>query len=192
MESIQLTALSELDAVNNIIGTIGEAPINTLDDMTDVDAINALRILRDVSRQEQSRGWTFNKIPHFTLVPDEDTNKIYWNDDFLYMKDNHGLKLVKSGEFVKDLFRNNTVFKHPLDVQLVIYLPFESLPEQMRNYILAKACFLFQARYFGDDSLAKITQGQIQEAWQHLQEFEIDNNNFTMLDHTYVRKLRMR
>lgn len=70
---MQLTALTELDAVNSIIGTIGEAPINSLEELTDVDAINALRILRNISRQEQSRGWTFNKTPHFTLNPDVDT-----------------------------------------------------------------------------------------------------------------------
>ncbi len=29
---MQLTALTELDAINSIIGTIGEAPINSLED----------------------------------------------------------------------------------------------------------------------------------------------------------------
>lgn len=189
---MQITALTELDAVNSIIGTIGEAPINTLEQLTDVDAINALRILRSISRQEQSRGWTFNKTPHFTLNPAVDSKKIPWNESYLYLKDNHGKKLVRQGEYVKDLFEDTLIFEHPLDVEIVLYLDFEYLPEQMRNYILAKACFVFQSSYFGDDSLTKITQQEISEAWQHLMEFEIDNNNESMLDNTYVQQLMLR
>lgn len=189
---MQITALTELDAVNSIIGTIGEAPINSLDELTDIDAINALRILRNISRQEQSRGWTFNKTPHFTLNPDTDSKKIPWSSNYLYLKDNHGLKLVRSGNYVKDLFKDTLIFEHPLDVEIVLYIDFESLPEQMRNYILAKACFVFQSSYFGDDNLTKITQQEIAEAWQQLQEFEIDNNSYSMLEHTDVYKLRMR
>lgn len=192
MESIQLTALTELDAVNNIIGTIGEAPIDSIDDMTDVDAINALRILRDVSRQEQARGWSFNKSPHFTLTPNADNKKINWNDNFLYLKDNGDRKLIRYESYVKDLMNDTVVFESPLDVEIVLYVPYEYLPEQMRKYILAKACFVFQSRYFGDDMLTKVTQQEVQEAWQHLQEFEIDNNNFSMLDNTYVQELRLR
>lgn len=192
MESLELMALTELDAVNTIIGTIGESPINTLEDMTDVDAINALRILRNISRQEQARGWSFNRVPCFTLHPEED-NKIRWNDNFLFLKSHLPChKLIHSGEYVKDLMRDSFIFCQPINVEIVLYVPFEELPEQMRSYVLAKACFEFQASYFGDDTLVKVTQMKIQEAWQHLQEFEIDNNNYSMLDMTYVRKLMRR
>lgn len=193
MESMQLSALTELDAVNRIIGTIGESPIDTLEDMTDVDSINAYRILQDINRQEQARGWSFNRIPHFTLTPDKYTKKIPWNNNFLFLKANHWVhKLIRHGEFVKDLRRNSDIFEHPVDVEIVLYVPFEELPEQMRNYIVAKACYVFQNSYFGDDSLTRTTQMQMQEAWQHLQEFEIDNNNYSMFDLTYVRKLLLR
>lgn len=189
---MQITALTELDAVNSIIGTIGEAPINNLEELTDVDAINALRILRSISRQEQARGWTFNKMPHFLLNPNMDTKRIPWNSNYLYVKENHGLKLVRQGDYVKDLFNNTMTFEQPLDVEIVLALDFENLPEQMRNYILAKACFVFQSSYFGDDSLTKITQQEIAEAWQQLMEFEVDNNNISMLEHTDVYRLRKR
>ena len=58
---MEITALNELDAVNEIIGTLGESPINSLENMSNIDAINALRILRTISRQEQARGWSFLK-----------------------------------------------------------------------------------------------------------------------------------
>lgn len=192
MSYLQLTPTDELSAVNHIIGTIGEAPIDTIDNMTDVDAINAYSILQHISRQEQARGWTFNKISHFVLNPDTNNNRIPWHSDYLFLKDNAGHKLIKHGDFVKDLTTNSLIFKEALDVEAVVFVPFEYLPEAMKNYILTKACFVFQSRYFGDDALTKITQAQIQEAWQYLQEYEIDNNSFSMLDNTYVQKLRLR
>lgn len=192
MSYLQLTPTDELSAVNHIIGTIGEAPIDTIDKMTDVDAINAYTILNAISRQEQARGWTFNKISNFVLNPDTNNNMIPWHSDYLFLKDNAGHKLINYGGYVKDLTINSSVFRKPLEVEAVVFVPYEYLPEAMKNYILTKACFVFQSRYFGDDSLAKITQAQIQEAWQYLQEFEIDNNSFSMLDNTYVQKLRLR
>lgn len=199
MESVQISALTELDAVNNIIGTIGEAPINSLEDMTDVDAINALRILQDINRQEQARGWSFNKVPRFTLTPNEE-GKILWNDQYLYIKAHphcHWLhqmpcKLVRQGDYIKNLYSDKITWDEPIDVEMVMLVPFEHLPEQMRTYILAKACFVFQSRYFGDEGLYKVTQQQVQEAWQYLQEFEIDNNNYSMFDSTHVAMLRRR
>lgn len=189
---MQITALTELDAVNTIIGTIGEAPIDSLEDMTDVDAINAYRILQTIDRQEQARGWSFNMIPSYTLTPEVYTKKIPWNDNILYLKDNHGHKLVRSGNYVLDLNRNSNIFETPIEVEIVLLMPFETLPEAMRSYIVAKASFNFQARYFGDDSLAKITQSEIQDAWQYLQEYEVENNNYSMYDLTYVKKLMQR
>lgn len=193
MENMQLTALTELEAVNKIIGTIGESPIDTLDGMTDDDAINALRILRDINRQEQARGWSFNRVPRYTLYPDKTTKKIKWNNNFLFIKSYYPfMKLIHSGDYVKNLFSDSFIFEHPVDVEIVLHVPFEELPDPMRNYIIAKACYVFQNNYFGDESLIKTTQMQVQEAWQFLQEYEIDNNNFSMLDNLHVRKLLMR
>ncbi len=192
MSNFMISAYSELDAVNNIIGTIGESPVNTLENLTDVDAINALSILRSVNRQEQARGWSFNTIDHYTLNPNADTHTIPWSEDYLFLKDNNGHKLIKAGDLVKDLTRNSTSFKEPLDVEAILYVSYENMPEAMRNYIVAKACFIFQNRFFGDDTLLKVTQMQMQETWQQLQEYEISNNDYNMLNLTGVAELRCR
>ena len=192
MSNFMVSAYSELDAVNTIIGTIGESPVNTLENLTDVDAINALSILRNVNRQEQARGWSFNTISHYILNVDKDTKTIPWSEDYLFIKDNRGHKLIKAGDYVKDLSCNSTTFTESLDVEAILYVPYENMPEAMRNYIVAKACYIFQSRYFGDDTLLKVTQMQMQETWQHLQEYEISNNDFNMLNLTGVAELRCR
>ena len=188
-----ITAYTELDAVNNIIGTLGEAPIDTLEDLTNVDAINALRILQEVSRNEQARGWSFNLIEDFVLNPDEnDNNRIPWNDRYLYVEGEEGTKLVRYGQHMKDLVRNSDYFPQAIRATVVLLIPFEELPEQMRSYIVAKAGFMFQSAYYGDEGMMKITEMQVQDSWQHLMDYEMDNNKYSMLDNDHVKELLSR
>ncbi len=190
---MEISAYTELDAVNNIIGTLGEAPIDTLEDLTNVDAINALRILQEVSRQEQSRGWSFNLIEDFTLNPDvNDNNRIPWNDHYLFLKGEEGVKLVRYGKHLKDLVRNSDYFPQAIKATVILLIPFEELPEQMRSYIVAKAGFMFQSAYFGDEGMMKITEMQVQDAWQHLMDYEMDDNDYSMLDNEHVKELLSR
>ena len=49
--------MTELDAVNEMLGVIGEPPVNTLEVIENVDVANALRILHKTSRYVQSKGW---------------------------------------------------------------------------------------------------------------------------------------
>lgn len=189
---MEISALTELDAVNNIIGTIGESPINSLENLQNVDAINALRILREVSRQEQARGWSFNIIEEHILTPDTYTKLIPWSESYLFLKGSNGEKLVRSGDNVKDLANNRIFFNKPITAKAVLLLPFDYLPEAMRSFIITKAAHKFQTRYFGDDSLTQVTVQDVQQAWQYLMEFEVDNNDYNLLNHTYVQELLSR
>jgi hypothetical protein len=189
---VEITALTELDAVNNIIGTIGESPINSLENLANVDAINALRILREVSRQEQARGWSFNIIKEHHLTPDYYTNRILWNDHYLSLKGTNGEKLVRDGKYIKNLTNGSIYFTSYVVAEAVLLIPFDELPEAMRSYIIAKSCYLFQSRYFGDDTLIKVTQAQIADAWQQLMEFEVDNNDYTWFDNQHIQELLSR
>ena len=189
---MELAALTELDAVNEIISVIGESPLNTLEELKNVDAINALRILRSISRQEQARGWSFNIISEHTLTPDAYTGRIRWQDNYLFLKGSGGEKLVHSGDYVKDLSTGETTFNNPITCEAILLIPFEELPDVMRTYIVTKAAFKFQSRYFGDDSMVQITTQELPEAWMHLQEYEMDNNDYNILDNTYVTELKER
>ena len=56
-----LMALTELDAINLMLSSIGSDPVSDLDE-TDVDVANAKRILEDTSRNIQRQGWDFNTV----------------------------------------------------------------------------------------------------------------------------------
>jgi hypothetical protein len=187
-----ITPVTELDAINEILGAVGESPIDTLENVTDVDALNAQRILSVINRQEQARGWSFNIQKNYILNPDTTLNKIKWSDDFLYIKGSNGERYVKQGNYLKDIVNNTTYFDKAISVTIILLVPFDEMPEAMRRYIVAKAALSFTIRYFGDDSLVTLLTQDVMEAWQEMQEYEIDVNDFNMLEHENVLELNNR
>ena len=59
----------ELPAVNQILSSVGQAPVTTLD-QTNPDVAIAYDTLIQVSREVRSEGWTFNKEFHYPFTPD--------------------------------------------------------------------------------------------------------------------------
>lgn len=178
--------------MNAIIGCIGSSPINSLDNLQNVDAINALRILRATSRREQARGWSFNIEPNFILSPDVFSKRIPFLDSYLFIKAKDDKKYVNSGGYVKELTTGATKFDSPITVEAVLLEDFETLPLPMQTYIIAKSSYLFQARYFGDETLTKNLLTELQEAWQILISYEVDNNDYNLLNHSNVQNVLSR
>ena len=65
------TPTTILSAVNSMLSTIGEAPVNTLSSGL-VDAETAETVLNEVSRDVQSLGWNFNSEPNYKVAADSD------------------------------------------------------------------------------------------------------------------------
>ena len=66
------SSTTELEAVNTILSTIGEAPLNSLSGSLPVDGTIAKNVLSEVSREVQSQGWHFNT--HYKVTLSRDTN----------------------------------------------------------------------------------------------------------------------
>ena len=69
------TRTTHLEAVNTMLSTIGEAPVNSLTGSLPTDASMAKNILDEVNREVQSGGWKFNTSYKATLSRDTN-NKI--------------------------------------------------------------------------------------------------------------------
>ncbi len=69
-------ATTELPAVNQILASVGQAPVTTLD-QTNPDVAIAYDTLIQVSQEVQSEGWTFNKEYDYPFTPDNDNHIIY-------------------------------------------------------------------------------------------------------------------
>ena len=96
---------TELSAVNNILGAIGQSPLTSLNfDNPEVSFI--YNLLRDANVDTQAEGWHFNTEKHIKFSPDAN-GKIAIGDDILSMdlNDNEARRtynLVRRNGFLYD------------------------------------------------------------------------------------------
>lgn len=184
--------MTQIDAINTIISAIGESPVNTLENVTNVDVINALRMLDGQNRQFQSKGWSFNVVDSFTLNPDVFTNMIPWNDAWLYVNGTDGTKYVRRDGYLYDFTNQTATYTLPVTVELIVYTAFDDMPEAAQTYITARTAKMFQVRYLGDPALAEELARDEQIAWADLQEYELERNDYNALQFQGIQTLLQR
>jgi hypothetical protein len=152
---IQLETTTELEAVNSILATIGEAPVTSLDpeDMA-VDAETAHSFLKSSLRRTLSRGWTFNLERSVTLSPDADGRIFVGPDAVRVVVPNEPNIVTRHGHPGARLYdmttRSDEFAEAKSDLRIVRLLPFDDCPEQMRDYVAIAAGRRFQQKILGD------------------------------------------
>jgi hypothetical protein len=184
-----LSMTSELDAINIMLGTIGESPINSLDAATGVvDAVTARAILSEVSVQVQEEGWHFNTDYEFVLTPD--------TNGFIYIPgnaievdtseyDSTGLDVAIRGNRLYDRKNKTFVFQKTLKADLTILLEFNELPQAARHYISVRSARVFQQRVVGSDTLGSFTEKDEARALRSMRRYESKTADYNILTGNY-------
>lgn len=178
------TPLTELEAVNQILATVGESPVNTLDNPGVSVASLAQTMLHDVSRTVQSIGFHCNYEEEYPLVPDV--------NGFIYIP-NNTLKIDASDKTMDIVQRGNRlydrrkdkhtfIFTEPVKVDIVFFLAFSDLPQVIRKYITVKAGREFQAKFLSSDIIHRLTERDEMEALYNLQDEEIFCEDFSIFN----------
>lgn len=180
----QLTPTSELEAVNMLLESIGEAPVNTIESGLS-EAHIARQTLRQSLRKCQSKGWWFN-TEVITLTPDQ-------NGEILLpancLKVETGLEhIVYRGAKLYDRANNTYQIGGQVRASLVLGLSFEELPEVARHYITVRAGRIFQDRTVGSASLHGFQKEDEEMAWQELQETELENGHYNIFDNPDIAR----
>ena len=182
-----LAPTTELEAINTMLSTIGEAPVNTVEDNGIVDAVIARQILRSTSREVQARGWHFNTERGFLLTPDSE-GFITLPPTVLRVdtvEESQDIDVVLRGNRLYDRRNHTFKFNKPIRVDAVILLPFDDLPEVAREYITIRAARIFQERVVGSDSLSSFSKNDELRALVALQEMEADTADYNILTDNY-------
>ena len=177
-----MASTSILNAVNILLGVIGEAPIAAVDE-GHVTGVMAEKILEETSRAVQSHGWRWNTEP-FTIEPD--------SSQYLNVPANalgaHFPRATSSSELVLrngrvyDIKQRQYTFDTKLELQLILQLPWEELPEEARRYITIKSARLFADRLVGDQAMHTYTQQEEYEAKASLWRAETGQQYRTIFD----------
>ena len=180
---MNVESASELAAINDILASIGEPPVSTLEGDDNADVSNARRILNKLNRQIQSRGWTFNIEEGVTLQPDVYSHMIDYSSDYLSMMSNGGQsQYINRGGYVYDRSANTDRFPNGIQVNLIRLREFDEMPECFRTLIVTKASRQFNSRFFGAPEVDGALQEEEAEAQRACFEYELDYGNYNMLD----------
>ena len=149
-----LFVMTELEAVNICLQTVGEAEVTSLEDITIEDAQMALSILRQTSREFQSVGWHFNTDFDYPISVDVNLKLPYpVTAAHVDPMDTESKDLVKRGDFLYDRDNRTFLFTAGTSVKfkVVWLLDFEDLPQTAREYITYRAARRFAKNVMGDE-----------------------------------------
>lgn len=169
----------ELEAVNDMLAAIGEAPVSTLEDEGNTDVVSARRILEKHNRRLQSRGWTFNIDEAATLNPDVNSGLIPYLQSYLKVS-TVGYTYTNRGGYVYDRTARTDTFTGPLTVSLISLVPYDEMPEVFKNLIVAKASKQFNTSFFGAPEVDAELAQDIMELEQAVAEYELDDGAFNI------------
>jgi hypothetical protein len=177
---------TELSAVNNILGAIGQSPLTTLNfDNPEVSLI--YNLLRDANVDTQAEGWHFNTEKHIKYTPDSVTHKITIGNDILSMDlhDNQARRpydFVRRNGFLYDKIEHTDEFADidSVDLDVVRLYNFEDLPIIFRRYIVYRASRGDATKLVSNPNLVKLLAQQEALSRAALMEYECNQGDHSM------------
>ena len=181
------TRTTELEAVNTILSTIGEAPLNSLTGSLPVDGTMAQNILDEINREVQSIGWHWNT--HYKVDLNRDTdNKIPVGTDVLRIQlntkyDRSSYDIVQRDNYLYNLADNSEIFSSDFTETNVIYLlDFTKIPEQARRYITIRSARVFHDRTLGANTIHKFSSEDEARSLAVLKQAEAQTGEYSIFD----------
>jgi hypothetical protein len=183
------TRTTELEAINTILSTIGEAPLSTLTGSLPVDGTMAKSVLNEINREVQSMGWHFNTQPKVTLSKDAGNSTIPLATNVLrvelnpYLHSKTDYDIVQRDNILFNLVTNTSTFTEDLkDVKVVYLLDFADIPEQAKRYITIRSARVFHDRTLGANTLHKFSVEDEEKSLVILRQAEASTGDYSVFD----------
>ena len=133
----QITPTTELQAVNIMLSTIGESPVNSITGTTTVDVSTAKNILNETSMSIQSQGWNFNTHTDYKSLSLDSDSKVPLPSNCVKADANSQFRhlnyTIRSG-FLYDMDKHTDVFTSaPSSVDLVLVFLFRIISRYYFN-----------------------------------------------------------
>jgi hypothetical protein len=175
----------------NISQTVSERALTQnkvttrVETQTNPDVAIALNTLREVSREVQSEGWSFNTEYDYKITPDSN-NEIRIADDVLQMDLNQGYPENIEKEAI---YRGGKLYdkkKHSYEwtaetvyVDIVWLFEWENIPAPIQAHIVARAAAIVSSRIIGDSNQYQILQQKEAVTRAQAMEYECNQGDYT-------------
>ena len=193
-------ATQELPAVNEILASVGQAPVTTLD-QTNPDVAIAYDTLLQVSREVQAEGWSFNTEYDY---PQTTTNKQYVIPNNMLQVDlaeGNVASRVATGN--KNVVRRNgklyDKYNHTYDIKdsdtednlkldVTWLFDWVDLPIPIQDYIISRAAVIVSSRIVGDGGQYQMLQQKEAYTRAMALEYETQQGDYTFFGHPKGQK----
>tara|TARA_R100001530_G_scaffold62134_1_gene44759 strand:+ start:36 stop:656 length:621 start_codon:yes stop_codon:yes gene_type:complete len=181
-------ATQELPAINQILASVGQAPVTTLD-TTNPDVAIAYDTLLQVSREVQAEGWTFNKEYDYGFTPDSN-NEIVIPSNVLQI-DLHNREadykqydvVRRNGKLYDRIEHTDKWTNGEMKCDVVWHFDWVDLPIPIQDYITSRAATFVVSRIVGDQALYQMCQQKEVYCRAMALEYECNQGQFTFFGH---------
>ena len=181
------SAMTELEAVNILLTTIGEAPVNTLTGNQVTDVTIANQVINEGSREVQSMGWHFNTEYNVPLTPDI-SNQIPSPANVARIDSKDYDIVIRENKLFNLLDRTYT-FNSKILADIVYFQDFLVLPEIAKKYITARAARIYADRMINSSTINQMTSRDEEKALMDLKAYEGDTADYNMMDNYSVARV---
>ena len=180
-----------LEAVNVLLISIGEMPVDNLEREQVGDARVAESTLLEIHKEGQTEGWSWNREEQYPFERDVASKEIVvpanvmeWSPDRYYEQRRYVLR----GQRVYDTWNRTYKFDDQtteIRADVIWLLPWDDVPEVYNRWVAAKAARVFSARVLGSESVYKYTAVEEQSARALLESNELNTNQYNLLTGDY-------
>lgn len=177
-------ASTELDAVNQILSSVGQAPVTTLD-LQNPEVAIVLTTLREVNKQVQAEGWNYNVERGYEFTPDSTTKHIAYPTNVLQLdttKQKHRDDfdpVRRNGKFY-DRLKHTYEWDDVIEADVTWLFEFEDIPPAIQLYITARAARLAANKMVGDTTLFQLLQEQELQTRAAALEYDCNQGDYSI------------
>ncbi len=175
----------------NISQTVSERALTQnkvttrVETQTNPDVAIALNTLREVSREVQSEGWSFNTEYDYKITPDSN-NEIRIADDVLQMDLNQGYPeniekdaVFRGGKLYDKKKHSYTWTAESVYVDILWYFEWGNIPSPIQAHIVARAAAIVSSRIIGDTNQYQVLQQKELATRAQANEYECNQGDYS-------------
>ena len=168
--------------------TLTQSKVETrVETQANPDVAIALNTLREVSREVQSEGWTYNKEFNYELTPDSN-DEINIPDNMLQVDLNISSKrsgnrqydsIIREGKLYDRIKHSYKWTDESVYVDVLWYFEWEHIPDVVQAYIVARAATVVSSRIIGDGNQYQMLQQKEAYARAMALEYECNQGDYS-------------
>ena len=156
-----------------------------IESQTNPDVAIALNTLREVSREVQSEGWSFNKESDYPITPDS-SNEVVIANNILQIDLNKSYtqnmgrdSINREGKLYDKITHSFVWTDATLYVDIIWYFDWPSIPTIIQSFIIARAAAIVSSRIIGDPNQYQILIQKEAFAKSTALEYECNQGDYT-------------